>query len=265
MVDSRSWTSSTGSVPELAGGWTVRRAERHLPVGALAGTRHECVDGRLVVTPFPPAVESVATATLASAFVPAAEAAGTTRARPGQPDLHRVLLDPAGRHRPAHPAGRRRAGALGAGDPVHDGGGVRPARCPAQPGRPAAPLRGGGGAVVPPGGVGPAAPADDRRPCSAGTTAATRSWVGGPSPATAFPVVVPDRLRPGPPAAPDLTGRLRRTDGPGRHRDPRNPAGSLWPRPSPWARRFRTLPRTRQTRSTTGPAGHVGSQRGTNR
>ncbi|WP_433229737.1 Uma2 family endonuclease [Micromonospora sp. CA-248260] len=72
----RSSTGSTGPVPQLPGGWTVRRAERHLPVGALAGTRHECVDGRLVVTPFPPAVESVATATLASAFVPAAEATG---------------------------------------------------------------------------------------------------------------------------------------------------------------------------------------------
>ncbi|MFJ6199839.1 Uma2 family endonuclease [Micromonospora sp. NPDC092111] len=56
--------------------WTIQRAERHLPVGALAGARHECLDGRLVVTPFPPAIESVATATLASAFVPAAEAAG---------------------------------------------------------------------------------------------------------------------------------------------------------------------------------------------
>ncbi|MGK5442684.1 Uma2 family endonuclease [Micromonospora sp. URMC 105] len=61
---------------DLDGGWTVRRAERHLRVGELAGARHECLDGRLVVTPFPPATESIAMASLASAFVPAAEAAG---------------------------------------------------------------------------------------------------------------------------------------------------------------------------------------------
>ncbi|WP_328342028.1 Uma2 family endonuclease [Micromonospora sp. NBC_00421] len=72
----RSSTNGAAPVPALAGGWTVRQAERHLPAGALAGARHECVDGRLVVTPFPPAVESVATAALASAFVPAAEATG---------------------------------------------------------------------------------------------------------------------------------------------------------------------------------------------
>ncbi|TDC81954.1 Uma2 family endonuclease [Micromonospora sp. KC606] len=63
-------------VPDLDGGWTVRRAERHLRVGELAGARHECVAGRLVVTPFPPATESIAMASLASAFVPAAEADG---------------------------------------------------------------------------------------------------------------------------------------------------------------------------------------------
>ncbi|TDB73428.1 hypothetical protein [Micromonospora sp. KC723] len=63
-------------VPDLDGGWTVRRAERHLRIGELAGARHECVAGRLMVTPFPPATESIAMAGLASAFVPAAEAAG---------------------------------------------------------------------------------------------------------------------------------------------------------------------------------------------
>ncbi|MEH1058971.1 Uma2 family endonuclease [Micromonospora sp. CPCC 206171] len=69
-------TRGSDPVLDLDGGWTVQRAERHLRVGELAGARHECVDGRLVVTPFPPAIESIAMASLASALVPAAEATG---------------------------------------------------------------------------------------------------------------------------------------------------------------------------------------------
>ncbi|SCG55885.1 Uma2 family endonuclease [Micromonospora halophytica] len=69
-------TRGVEPVPDLDGRWTIQRAERHLRVGELAGARHECVDGRLMVRPFPPATESIAMAGLASAFVPAAEATG---------------------------------------------------------------------------------------------------------------------------------------------------------------------------------------------
>ncbi|SBT49291.1 Uma2 family endonuclease [Micromonospora auratinigra] len=61
---------------DLAGRWTTTLADAHLPVRELAGARHECVDGRLVIGPWLGAAESFAMASLATLLIPAAEAAG---------------------------------------------------------------------------------------------------------------------------------------------------------------------------------------------
>ncbi|KIR62624.1 hypothetical protein TK50_16625 [Micromonospora haikouensis] len=61
---------------ELSGCWTTALAERYLPVRELAGARHECVAGRLVISPFLRASESFAMVSLGCLLAPAAEAAG---------------------------------------------------------------------------------------------------------------------------------------------------------------------------------------------
>ncbi|MBY8872846.1 Uma2 family endonuclease [Micromonospora sp. PLK6-60] len=61
---------------DLAGCWTTALAERYLPIRELAGARHECVAGRLVLGPFRRASESFGTASLACALIPNAEATG---------------------------------------------------------------------------------------------------------------------------------------------------------------------------------------------
>ncbi|MEH0824828.1 MULTISPECIES: Uma2 family endonuclease [unclassified Micromonospora] len=219
-------TRGSAPVPDLDGGWTVRRAERHLRIGELAGARHECLDGRLVVTPFPPATESIAMASLASALVPAAEAAGrhvlgrvNLTFSPScwiQPDVTVLHTLPASDEEERWVPAELCVLAV---------------------------------QFVRPGGPGRDGAETWRRCADGGVPYVMRVETGG-------------RSRP---VAVELFG----LDGDGHYvRTARAVDGQRLRARAPFpidVDPARLLPRTRQTRSTSGPVGHVGSQRGTNR